>query len=74
MSYTVGLLAFGIPVIAWLAVRAVQRMQAIKERIADVQEDIKRNPQSPYQAMAELFNPPPPSSTPKERTRGKDND
>lgn len=74
MSYEVGLLVVGIPVIAWLAVRAVQRMQAIKERIADVQEDMKRNPQSPYAAMAELFNPPPPSSPPQERTHGKRND
>lgn len=74
MSYTVGLLAFGIPLIVWLAVRAAQRIQAIKERIADVQEDLKRSPQSPYAAMAELFNPPSASSPPKERTRGKRND
>ncbi len=74
MSYEVGLLAFGIPIILWLTVRAVQRMQAIRERIADVQEDMKRSPQSPYAAMAELFNPPPSPADPKERTRGKRND
>lgn len=74
MSYTVGLLAFGIPLIVWLAVRAAQRIQAIKERIADVQEDLKRSPQSPYAAMAELFNPPPAPPPPKERTRGKRHD
>jgi len=74
MSYEVGLLVVGIPVIAWLAVRAVQRMQAIRERIADVQDDMKRNPQSPYIALSELFNPPPAPSPPKERTRGKRKD
>lgn len=74
MSYEVGLLVLGIPTILWLAVRAVQRMQAIKERIADVQDDMKRNPQSPYIAMAELFTPPPTPDDPKERTRGKKHD
>lgn len=72
MSYTDGLLLLGIPTIVWLAVRAVRRMQQIKQRIAEVQDDLARNPQSPYAAMAELYNPPPPKS--KERTRGKDHD
>lgn len=74
MSYEAVLLALGIPTIVWLAVRAVQRMQAIKERIADVQQDMKRNPQSPYVALGELFNPPPSPADPKERTHGKRHD
>lgn len=74
MSYEAVLLVLGIPTILWLAVRAVQRMQAIKERIADVQQDMKRNPQSPYVALSELFNSSPTPDNPKERTRGKKHD
>ncbi len=74
MSYETGLLVLGVPAIIWLTVRAVQRMQAIKERIADVRDDMERNPQSPSLALSELFNPPSSPTPPKERTRGKRHD
>lgn len=74
MSYDFALLALGIPVIIWLTVRAAQRVRAIKERIAQVQDDMARQPQNPYIALGELFNPPPPPSAPQESARGKIHD
>lgn len=64
MSYTLALLILGVPTILWLAVRAARRMHAIRKRIAEVQADMARNPQSPYMALAELYQSPDPQERP----------
>ena len=71
MTETFWMLIVGIPIIVWLLVRAVQRVQSLRERVADVQDEMARNPQSPYQALAELFaaNTPADDKQPQEKTR-----
>lgn len=71
MSETFWVLIFGVPIIAWLLVRAVQRVRLLRQRIADVQDELARNPRSPYESLAELFNPPlpPADKANQERTR-----
>ena len=49
------LLLFGIPVIAGLTLLAVRRVRALTRRIAEVQEEMARNPQAPYAALATLM-------------------
>ena len=48
-------LLLGLPIIAWLAVTAWRRTQAVIKRIRDVREQMARHPQDPYQALAALM-------------------
>ena len=55
MVVTVLLLLFGIPAIVGLSLLAVRRVRALQRRIADVQEEMARDPQAPYAALAALM-------------------
>ncbi len=48
-------LGLGVPVIAWLAVVAWRRTQAVVRRIHAVRVEMARHPQDPYQALAALM-------------------
>lgn len=49
---------FGLPTILALMVRAVRQVQAIKKRHEELLAEEFVNPQSPYQALAELYQSP----------------
>jgi hypothetical protein len=49
------LLIIGIPVIVVLTVMAVRRARALAARIAEVREEMAKNPPDPYQALSELY-------------------
>jgi len=53
--YTIGLLIVGVPVIIWLAFRAIRQMRDITARIREVREEMARNPQAAAQGMAEII-------------------
>ena len=55
MLYTQLLLAMGIPAIIALAVLAIVRARRLAVHIREVKEDMARNPQNPYAALAELM-------------------
>ena len=55
MVVSILLLLFGVPAIVGLMLLAARRVRALTERIADVQEEMARNPQAPYAALAELM-------------------
>ena len=48
-------LLFGLPVIAVLLALAVRRARAVSQRIREVREEMARNPQDPYLALAQLM-------------------
>jgi len=48
-------LIIGLPLIAILLVMVWRRTQAVTARIREVQEEMARNPQDPYRALAELM-------------------
>lgn len=48
-------LLFGLPIIAALLALAWRRARALAARIREVREDMARNPQDPYQALAMLM-------------------
>ena len=48
-------LLLGLPIIAWLGAAAWRRSRAVAERIRDVREEMARNPQDPYLALAQLI-------------------
>jgi hypothetical protein len=55
MVVSVLLLLFGVPVIVGLTLLAARRVRALTRRIAEVREEMARNPQAPYAALAELM-------------------
>ena len=55
MVVTVLVVLFGVPAIVGLLLRARRRVRALTERIAQVQEEMARNPQAPYAALAEIM-------------------
>jgi hypothetical protein len=55
MVVTVLLLLFGIPAIVVLTRMAWKRSRTLSRRIAEVQEEMARDPRSPYAALAELM-------------------
>jgi hypothetical protein len=55
MVVTVLLLLFGIPTIVVLTRMAGKRTRTLSTRIAEVQEEMARDPRSPYAALAELM-------------------
>ncbi len=61
-------LLFGLPVIAILLVMAIRRARAVSYRIREVREEMARNPQDPYMALAQLMNEKPER---KPGTRGR---
>ncbi len=48
-------LLVGLPLIAWLGIRAWRRSRAVAARIRAVREEMARHPQDPYQALAGLM-------------------
>ena len=66
-------LIIGVPIIVWLAVRAARQARAVRRRIAEVQDEMERNPQSAWLALGEMLSSAPasPSKTPQEKPRGK---
>lgn len=67
-------LIIGVPIIVWLAVRAMRQARAVRRRIAEVQDEMERNPQSAWLALGEMLNssaPASPSQMPQEKPRGK---
>lgn len=48
-------LILGLPIIAILLVMVFRRARAVSQRIGEVREEMARNPQDPYRAMAELM-------------------
>lgn len=48
-------LLLGLPIIAALLLLAWRRSRALAARIREVREDMARNPQDPYQALAMLM-------------------
>lgn len=48
-------LLLGLPIIAALLALAWKRSRALAARIREVREDMARNPQDPYQALALLM-------------------
>ena len=70
MVVTVLLLLFGVPAIVGLTLRAVRRTRAIRARIEEVQEEMARNPQAPYAALAALMQER--DGLPQTPRRGKD--
>ena len=48
-------LILGLPIIALLLVMVWRRAQAVTARIREVREEMARNPQDPYAALAELM-------------------
>lgn len=48
-------LLFGLPIIGVLAALAWRRTQALIVRIREEREEMARNPQDPYQALAMLM-------------------
>ena len=47
---------FGIPTIIVLIIRANRKMRAIRQRHEELLKEAERNPQNPYQSLAELYN------------------
>ncbi len=47
--------AVGLPIIVWLTVRAVRRIQAIRQRDAELREEDARAAKDPYARLAELY-------------------
>ena len=67
----------GVPVIVWLAVRAWHKARAVRARIAEVREELARNPQEVFLAQAELMREADrltPKVSPKVRARRGDRD
>jgi len=67
-------LIIGVPIIVWLAARAVRQARAVRRRIAEVQDEMERNPQSAWLALGEMLSSAPtasPPKTPQEKPRGK---
>jgi len=48
-------LILGLPTIAILLVMVFRRARAVSQRIGEVREEMARNPQDPYRALAELM-------------------
>jgi len=48
-------LLLGLPIIAALLVLAARRTRALVTRIREVREEMARNPQNPYMALATLM-------------------
>jgi hypothetical protein len=48
-------LIIGLPIIALLLVMVFRRARAVSIRISEVREEMARNPQDPYRALAELM-------------------
>ena len=55
MVVTVLLLLFGVPTIVGLTLLAVGRARSLSARIAEVQEELARDPRPPYAALAALM-------------------
>ena len=55
MLDTQWILLLGLPIIAALLVLAWKRTRALVTRIRDVREEMARNPQDPYAALAQLM-------------------
>ena len=49
------MVVLGVPVIVWLTVRAWRQARAVRTRIAEVREELARNPQEVFLAQAELM-------------------
>jgi hypothetical protein len=47
--------AVGLPIIVWLSVRAVRRIQAIRRRDAELREEEAQSGKDPYARLAELY-------------------
>ncbi len=45
----------GLPIIVWLTVRAVRRIQAIRQRDAELREEDAQSAKDPYARLAELY-------------------
>ncbi len=66
-------LLFGLPMIAILSVMAWRRAQAVTTRIREEREEMARNPQDPYLALAMLIEEKKPKPTRgRKRTGGGD--
>ncbi len=55
MVVTVLLVLFGVPAIVLLARTAWRRARALSGRIAEVQEEMARDPRPPFAALADLM-------------------
>ena len=69
------MVVFGVPIIVWLAVRAWRQARAVRARIAEVREELARNPQEIFLAQAELMREADratPKVSPKGRARRSD--
>ncbi len=60
-------LLLGLPIIAVLLVLTWKRVRALVTRIRDVREEMARNPQDPYLALAQLME----EKEAKKRTGGR---